>query len=74
MKYFDESQVVMVDSNFFDYFTFPLLKGNPEKVFTARDQIVITESLAERLFGEKEALNRQIKIGEGGLFHCCGCG
>lgn len=68
MKYYDESQVVMVDSNFFDYFTFPLLKGNPEKVFTARDQIIITESLSERLFGEKEALNRQIKIGEGGYF------
>lgn len=68
MKYYDESQVVMVDSNFFSYFTFPLLKGDPEQVFTARDQIVITESLATRLFGEKEALNRQIKIGEGGYF------
>lgn len=68
MKYYDESQVVMVDSNFFDYFTFPLLKGDPEQVFTARDQIVITERLAKRLFGEEEAMNRQIKIGEGGYF------
>lgn len=68
MKYFDESQVVMVDSNFFNFFSFPLIAGNPEEVFTAIDQIVITESLAEKLFGDKDALNQQIRIGEGGYF------
>jgi len=68
MKYYDESQVVMVDSNFFDYFTFPLLEGDRDQLFTARNQIVLTESLAKKLFGEEEALNRQIRIGEGGYF------
>ncbi len=68
MKFYDESQVVMVDSNFFDYFSFPLLEGDPDQLFTSIDQIVISESLAEKLFGEGEALNRQIKIGEGGYF------
>ena len=68
MKYLDESQVIMVDSNFFSFFTFPLLEGNPEEVFKARDQIVITESLAEKLFGEENAMGKQIKIGEGGYF------
>ena len=28
MKFYDENQVVMVDSNFFHYFTFPLLEGD----------------------------------------------
>jgi putative ABC transport system permease protein len=68
MRYLDEGEVVMVDSNFFDFFSFPLLSGNAEELFTARDQIVITETLANKLFGENEALNRQIKIGEGGYF------
>jgi len=68
MKFYDESQVVMVDSNFFDYFSFPLLEGDPEQIFTSIDQIVITESLAQKLFGEESALNRQIKIGEGAFF------
>ena len=68
MKYYDENQVVMVDSSFFDYFSFSLLKGDPEQIFTARDQIVITESLAKKLFGEDEAMNKQIRIGEGGYF------
>ena len=68
MKYFDESQVIMVDSNFFSFFTFPLLEGDAEELFKARDHIVITERLARKLFGDKEALNRQIKIGEGGYF------
>jgi putative ABC transport system permease protein len=68
LKYLDEAQVIMVDSNFFSFFTFPLLEGDPEEVFKARDQIVITESLAEKLFGEENAMGRQIKIGEGGYF------
>jgi putative ABC transport system permease protein len=68
IKYYDESQVVMVDSSFFNYFTFPLLEGDPEQIFSARDQIVITESLARKLFGDKDAIDRQIKIGEGGYF------
>lgn len=68
MKYFDESQVLMVDSNFFSFFTFPLVEGDPEKLFRARDDMVITESLAKKLFGDEEALNKQIKIGEGGYF------
>ncbi len=68
MKFLDENQVIMVDSNFFSFFTFPLLEGDPEQVFKARDQIVITKSLAEKLFGEENAMGRQIKIGEGGYF------
>lgn len=68
MKYFDESQVIMVDSNFFSFFTFPLLEGDPKEIFKARDHIVITESLGNKLFGDEVALNRQIRIGEGGYF------
>jgi ABC-type antimicrobial peptide transport system permease subunit len=72
MKYYDEDQVLMVDSNFFSYFTFPLLKGDPDQVFNTRDQIVITERLAKRLFGEEEAMHKQIRIGEGGYFTVVG--
>lgn len=68
MKYYDERLVVMVDSNFFNYFSFPLVKGNPEQIFTARDQIVITESLAKKLFGEADAMHKQIRIREGDYF------
>jgi len=68
MKYFDESGVIMVDSNFFSFFSFALVSGNLAEVFAERDHIVITETLAEKLFGEEEALNRQIRIGEGGYF------
>ncbi|MEN8158330.1 MAG: ABC transporter permease, partial [Bacteroidota bacterium] len=68
MKYFDESQVVMADSNFFSFFTFPLLEGDLDELFRARDHMVITESLAKKLFGEQEALHKQIRIGEGGYF------
>lgn len=72
MKYLDENLVLMVDSNFFDYFDFPLVSGNVEKVFNARDHIVITENLAEKLYGKENPLGKQIRIGEGGYFTVAG--
>ena len=50
-----ESQVVdnlyFADSSIFDVFTIPLLTGDKERVFEAANQVVISESLARRLFG-----------------------
>jgi ABC-type antimicrobial peptide transport system permease subunit len=72
MNYLDEKQVVMVDSNFFSYFDFPLVSGNKEEVFKAKDHIVLTQSLAKKLFGDEDALGKQIRIGEGGYFTVAG--
>lgn len=52
----------IVDSNFLQVFSFPLLKGNPALVLKDMHSIVITESLAKKLFGAEEAMNKIIKI------------
>lgn len=72
MKYLDEDQVIMVDSNFFFYFDFPLVSGKKEEVFKARDHVVVTESLAKKLFGDEDAMGKQIRLGEGGYFTVAG--
>jgi putative ABC transport system permease protein len=43
--------VLVVDNSFFSVFDFTLIKGNPKKVLLGPNEIVISQSLAEKLFG-----------------------
>jgi ABC-type antimicrobial peptide transport system permease subunit len=52
----------MVDSNFLQVFSFPLLKGNPAVVLKDMHSIVLTETLAKKLFGKEDAMGKVIKI------------
>jgi ABC-type antimicrobial peptide transport system permease subunit len=52
----------IVDSGFLKMFSFPLLKGNPETVLNGVHSIVLTESLAKKLFGKEDAMGKVIKI------------
>ncbi|WP_276481390.1 ABC transporter permease [Paraflavitalea pollutisoli] len=52
----------IVDSNFFQVFTFPLLKGNASIALKEMRSIVLTESLAKRLFGNEEPMSKLIRI------------
>jgi putative ABC transport system permease protein len=72
MRYFNENEVLAVDSSFLRYFTFKLVKGDVNQVFTERDHMVITESLARKIFGGEDPMNREIRMGEGGYFRVAG--
>ncbi|HKH62146.1 MAG TPA: ABC transporter permease [Flavitalea sp.] len=52
----------IVDSGFLKMFSFPLIEGNPENVLNAPHSIVITESLAKKLFDKEDAMGKVIKI------------
>ena len=52
----------MVDSNFLQVFSFPLLQGNPALVLKDMHSIVLTEKLAKKLFGKEDAMGKIIKI------------
>jgi putative ABC transport system permease protein len=52
----------LVDSNFLQIFSFPLLKGNPETALLDGHSIVITEKLAKRLFGNEDPMGKTVKV------------
>ncbi|GHN03255.1 ABC transporter permease [Cytophagales bacterium WSM2-2] len=52
------------DAGFFTMFSFPLVKGDPAKVFDNPASVVLSESFAKELFGDKEAFGETITIGE----------
>ena len=52
----------IVDSNFLQVFSFPLIKGNTEKALMDGYSIVITEKLAKKLFGDEDPMGKVVKI------------
>lgn len=62
-RYFEEG-VEIADSNFFTFFNFPLLQGNPATVLSDLNNIVLTESLAQKYFGYQNAVGQTIQYGE----------
>ena len=54
--------IMLADSTFFNFFDFELVNGNRQTALDAPDKCVITERLAQRLFGEKNPIGESLEI------------
>ena len=54
--------IMLTDSTFFRFFDFELTKGDKRTALDAPDKCVITERLAQRLFGEKDPIGESLQI------------
>jgi putative ABC transport system permease protein len=52
------------DSCFLKMFNFPLISGNPDKVFENTGSVVLTSSTAKKLFGDESPLGKELIIGD----------
>jgi putative ABC transport system permease protein len=59
-KAFTEPIVMIADSNFLDFFSFQLLLGKPETALSGPDKIILTETLAQKYFGEEDPIGKTI--------------
>jgi putative ABC transport system permease protein len=64
-KSFFDVIVGIGDPSFFKMFTFPLLKGNPDTALVEPRSIVITESLAQRFFGDEDPMGKILTLPAG---------
>ncbi len=55
-------QLGLVDDSFLDVFDFPLIKGDPEIAFRTPYSVVMTDDMAQRLFGDEEPMGRAFSI------------
>lgn len=65
-------RVHLVDPEFLQMFSFPLLQGNPETALNELHSIVLTDRTAKKLFGEQEALGKQIVFNDQHVFNVTG--
>ncbi len=59
---FTQNRLMWVDSAFFRIFTFNFIAGNPENALVEKNSIVITEELAQKIFGDEDAFNQSIRF------------
>ena len=60
-KYFKED-ISIGDTGFISMYGFPVLYGNKRRPFTDNNSAVITETMAMKLFGQKDVINKTISI------------
>ncbi|MEL6941693.1 MAG: ABC transporter permease [Bacteroidota bacterium] len=61
-NFFTESSVWVVDSNFLEFFSFPLLEGDRKTCLHGTTSVVLTESVAKRYFGSESALGKTVEL------------
>lgn len=61
-KKFTNDVVGLADPDFFKIFSFPLVKGNPETVFSEKYAAVLTESMARKYFGDDDPVGKTLNV------------
>lgn len=61
-KRFKESEALYADPNLFEFFSIPLVHGEPSLVLRERNSIVLSEKTAQKYFGEKNPVGELLVL------------
>jgi putative ABC transport system permease protein len=59
---FVEENIMFADSSFFDIFSIPLIRGNPQKALAEPYRVVLTETQALKYFGNEDPIGKHLRI------------
>jgi len=62
-KKFKEEKIMLIDSNFLQLFSIPLLEGDARNALTEPKTLVITKDFEKKYFGGDDGLNKMITVG-----------
>jgi putative ABC transport system permease protein len=60
---FTEEACIESDSAFFNFFTIPVIKGDPADMLDAPHEVILTESTARKIFGDEDPIDKALKLG-----------
>lgn len=63
-QFFNETRIFGVDPNFFDFFSFTLLEGDPQTALSEPGSVMLTEAMARKYFGQAPALGQTLRLGD----------
>ena len=70
-KQFKEN-IQLADPEIFDLFTFPLIKGDSKNTYGDPNVMVLSESLAEKIFGDEDPINQVLTLNKNEDFRVVG--
>lgn len=62
---FKTREMLFAEPDFFDYFDFELLQGNPETALSKPNNVILTKSTAKKIFGDANPMGELIKYSGG---------
>lgn len=54
--------VLLADSNFFSFFSFPLIRGDKKSCLNDKNSIAISQSYAKKFFGDKDPIGQVMQV------------
>ena len=61
-KRFYEKKLFLADPSFFKLFSFKLISGDPDSVFSDPNSVVVSQQCAKRYFGDQDPIGETIRI------------
>jgi putative ABC transport system permease protein len=62
-QFFTDNYILEADSSFFNFFTIPVIMGDPDNLLNSPHKVVLSETTAKKLFGNENPIDKRIKIG-----------
>ncbi len=67
-----EKNLAVVDSNFLQFFSIPLISGNEQTALTQPNSIVVTKAFAEKYFGNEDPIGKVLTLQDQSEFKVTG--
>jgi putative ABC transport system permease protein len=64
VKFYSENKVIYADSNLFQFFSIPLIRGEAHEVLSREGYVVLSQSKAENYFGLNDPLGQTILLND----------
>lgn len=61
-KIFQEDNVIFIDSNAFEMFSWKMLEGNPETALEKPNSLVLTQTIARKYFGDENPVGKSMMM------------
>lgn len=59
---YNEDNIIIADPSFFDVFSFPLIRGTVFNEQSSPFDVILTESMADKYFGEEEPVGKTLQV------------
>ncbi|HTF18653.1 MAG TPA: ABC transporter permease [Chryseolinea sp.] len=67
-----EDRLLIADSGFFTFFSYPLVKGTPNEVLSGAHSMVVSESFAKKYFGDRDPIGMNLRVDDTYDMHITG--